>query len=86
MDKIKLDYSLYYPQLVNSSCCLLIDTLKNYPTNTESDTHNINKSFEKCIHSARSYKKEIQKEIEQAQHAINQLNELIDICNKYREK
>ena len=86
MDKIKLDYSLYYPQLVNSSCCLLIDTLKNYPTNTESDTHNINKSFEKCIHSAKLYKKEIQKEIEKAQHAINQLNELMNICNKYREK
>ena len=86
IDKIKLDYSLYYPQLVNSTRCFLIDTLKDYLTNTESDTHNINKSFEKCIHSARSYKKEIQKEIEQAQHAINQLNELINICNKYREK
>ncbi len=64
IEKIKLDFSLYYPQLVNSTRCLLIDALKDYTTNTESDTHNINKSFEKCIHSARPYKKEIQKEIQ----------------------
>ncbi|MEE0913461.1 MAG: hypothetical protein U0L76_02615 [Ruminococcus sp.] len=61
IDKIKLDYSLYYPQLVNSTRCFLIDTLKDYLTNTESDTHNINKSFEKCIHSTKSYKKRFKK-------------------------
>lgn len=86
IEKIKLDYSLYYPELVNSTRCDALDTLKDYLTNTESDTHNINKSFEKCVHTARTYKKEIQKEIEKAQDAINQLNYLIDICNKYREK
>ncbi len=86
IEKIKLDYSLYYPELVNSTLCDVLDTLKDYLTNTGSDTHNINKSFEKCVHTARTYKKEIQKEIEKAQYAINQLNYLIDICNKYREK
>lgn len=86
IEKIKLDYSLYYPELVNSTRCIVLDTLKGYLTNTESNTHNINKSFEKCIHTARAYKKEIQKEIEKAQDAINQLNDLIDICDKYREK
>ena len=34
----------------------------------------------------RTYKKEIQREIEKAQDAITQINYLIDICNKYREK
>ena len=85
-ERIKLDYSLYYPELVNSTRRIVLDTLKDYLTNTGSDTHNINKSFEKCIHTARAYKKEIQKEIEKAQDAINQLNDLIDICDKYREK
>ncbi len=86
IEKIKLDYSLYYPELVNSTRCDVLDTLKDYLANTESDTHNINKSFEKCVHTARAYKKEIQIEIEKAQEAITQLNYLIDICNKYREK
>ena len=86
IERLRLDYSLYYPGLVNSTRCDVIDTLKDYLTNTESDAHNINKSFEKCVHTARTYKKEIQREIEKAQDAITQINYLIDICNKYREK
>lgn len=35
IEKIKLDYSLYYPELVNSTRCIVLDTLKDYLTNTE---------------------------------------------------
>ena len=34
-ERIKLDYSLYYPELVNSTRRIVLDTLKDYLTNTE---------------------------------------------------
>lgn len=39
IERLRLDYSLYYPGLVNSTRCDVIDTLKDYLTNTESDMH-----------------------------------------------
>ena len=35
IERLRLDYSLYYPELVNSTRRIVLDTLKDYLTNTE---------------------------------------------------
>lgn len=84
--EIKITETYYYPDLINSTQSFVCKAIENFLTDTKTAEHNNDKFFEVAVHAARMHKKILRKEIEKAQDAINQLDYLISVCDKYRTK
>ena len=65
---------------------MLVDALELLETGDKKSVHNANKALETLVREARKIRKEKTKDIQKAQEVVSLMDEIINVCDEYRQK
>ena len=65
---------------------MLVDALELLETGDKKSVHNANKALETLVREARKIRKEKTKDIQKAQKVVSLMDEIINVCDEYRQK
>ena len=65
---------------------MLVDALELLEAGNKKSVHNANKALETLVREARKIRKEKTKDIQKAQEVISLMDEIINVCDEYRQK
>lgn len=65
---------------------MLVDALVLLEAGDKKSVHNANKALETLVRDARKVRKERTEDIQKAQEVISLMDEIINVCDEYRQK
>ena len=65
---------------------MLVDALELLEAGNKKSVHNANKALETLVREARKIRKEKTKDIQKVQEVISLMDEIINVCDEYRQQ